>query len=388
MRRYVFALLCLPILILPMQAQWDLQDSHTTAGLRGIHNVGEGVAWTSGTNGTVLRTEDGGYLWQTCTTPPAAEHLDFRGIQAFDENTAIVMSSGKGDLSRLYKTTDGCKSWKLVFINPDEDGFWDAIRFGFQTPQRPSSDWRDHTYGVLVGDPVDGNFVIFETNDSGDTWRRWPNDKSAKPAKASANEGIFAASNSALITPGVNGSFAFVTGGKGGAHLFIPEPHSPFDNGITWKFSEIKLPLTSDDSAGAFSIAARYTRNEVSPDLMIVGGDYKKPNETEGNAAFIPFRVPAAALVSDLLSSRVIKPATAPHGFRSAVAYDEKSKTWLTVGPNGTDISTDDGKNWRALKPKSGRPADADKNWNALSLPFVVGPNGRIGKLRDDAFKP
>jgi photosystem II stability/assembly factor-like uncharacterized protein len=100
-------------------AQWQLQDSHTTADLRGIHNIGGGVAWASGTNGTVLRTVDGGNLWQTCAVPPEAEHLDFRDIQAFDANTAIVMSSGKGDLSRLYKTTDGCRIWKLLFTNPD-----------------------------------------------------------------------------------------------------------------------------------------------------------------------------------------------------------------------------------------------------------------------------
>jgi photosystem II stability/assembly factor-like uncharacterized protein len=388
MRLHRLALLCLPFVTVPTHAQWNVQDSHTTASLRGIHNVAGGVAWASGTNGTVLRTEDGGYHWQTCAVPLGAEHLDFRGIEAFDENTAIVMSSGRGDLSRLYKTSDDCKTWKLVLANRDKDGFWDAIRFDFRKPLHPLTDWRDHTHGVLVGDPVHGDFVIYETNNSGDTWRRRPNDKSARPAKASANESIFAASNSALITPGVNGPFAFVTGGKGGAHLFIPEAHSPFDNGTTWRFSEIKLPLTSDDSAGAFSMAARFTRYELSPDLMIVGGDYNKPNATEGNAAFIPFRVPAAALVRELLLSRVVKPSSPPHGYRSAVAYDEKTKTWITVGPNGTDISTNDGKNWHALKPKPGQPTDADKNWNALSLPFVVGPNGRIGKLRDDALKP
>jgi photosystem II stability/assembly factor-like uncharacterized protein len=65
---------------LPGKAQWDIQDSHTTASLRGIANIGGGVAWASGTDGTVLRTEDGGYLWQTCATPPGAEKLDFRGI--------------------------------------------------------------------------------------------------------------------------------------------------------------------------------------------------------------------------------------------------------------------------------------------------------------------
>jgi len=40
-------------------AQWQLQTSNTTADLRGIHSVGGGVAWASGTRGTVLRTEDG-----------------------------------------------------------------------------------------------------------------------------------------------------------------------------------------------------------------------------------------------------------------------------------------------------------------------------------------
>src|SRR5580704_386958 len=111
------------------RAQFDIEDSHTTASLRGIHNVGGGVAWASGTNGTVLRTEDGGYLWQTCNIPPGAEKLDFRGVQAFDENTAIVMSSGPGDQSRLYKTTDGCQTWNLLFTNPDKEGFWDVLQF-------------------------------------------------------------------------------------------------------------------------------------------------------------------------------------------------------------------------------------------------------------------
>ena len=63
---------------------------------------------------------------------------------------------------------------------------------------------------------------------------------------------------------------------------------------------------------------------------------------------------------------------TAPHGFRSAVQWSEDLKAWITVGTNGSDISRDDGKTWQPLD---------DGNWNALSLPFVVGPNGRIARL-------
>ncbi len=80
---------------------------------------------------------------------------------------------------------------------------------------------------------------------------------------------------------------------------------------------------------------------------------------------------------------------TLPHGYRSAVAYDATTKTWITVGPNGTDISTDDGRNWRAVHPDPAlhEPPDADRDWNALSLPFVVGPHGRIGKLKTSALE-
>src|ERR1700757_645926 len=121
---------------------WVMQSSGTKAGLRGIHAVGGGVAWASGTNGTVLRTEDSGYMWQSCAMPPGAEKLDFRGIWAWDADEAIVMSSGPGDQSRLYKTTDGCSHWKLVFTNPVKDGFYDALLF------------IDQNNGLVLGDPA------------------------------------------------------------------------------------------------------------------------------------------------------------------------------------------------------------------------------------------
>src|SRR5260370_40128965 len=99
--RCSFVLALLLAATLTAHAQWDIQESHTTASLRGVHAAGSGVAWASGTNGTVLRTTDNGANWQTCPTPPGAERLDSRGIQAFDATAAIVMSSGNADHSRL-----------------------------------------------------------------------------------------------------------------------------------------------------------------------------------------------------------------------------------------------------------------------------------------------
>jgi photosystem II stability/assembly factor-like uncharacterized protein len=329
-------------------AQWTIENSTTTADLRGIDNVGGGIAWASGTNGTVVRTEDGGYLWQPCTIPPGAEHLDFRGIQAFDANTALVLSSGKGDLSRLYKTTDGCQTWKLLFTNPDKDGFWDAMLLN-----------RHDKDGELLGDPVNGRFSLWETEDRGDTWTR----SQATGLEASENEGAFAASNSSLFLDEASAD-GFVTGGKAG--ILFRENAS---------FRSRTLPLRNgSQSAGGFSV---YPREWCC--WVVVGGDYLKPDDSQGTGAFTK-------------NGGVTWHAsqTPPHGFRSAVAYDNATKTWITVGPNGTDISTDDGRKWRALHPNPAlrESPDADRNWNALSLPFVVGPHGRIGKLDAAALTP
>jgi hypothetical protein len=366
-------------------AQWQIQESHSTASFRGIHALGMGVAWASGTQGTVLRTVDGGKNWQACAVPPDAEKLDFRGIQAFDAQTAIVMSSGKGDLSRLYKTVDGCKTWKLVFSNPDKEGFWDAIKFIEQ-----SGIPRDRDFGMLLGDPVAGVFAIFLTFDRGDHWERQLKEAPA----AQAGESIFAASNSSLLVNSMRDR-QFVTGGeKGSRHItfsvrsedtsferdakVLPGAKEFYGPGQRlWEVSQTSLK--SNPTAGAFSIAAR-PWGPSQPGILsivIVGGDYRHPDAIEGTAAYGSFRSMAPA-------------GTPPHGYRSSVAYDEVSKSWITVGPNGTDVSSDDGKNWRALRPtsKDGGVADADRDWNALSLPFVVGPKGRIGRLRVGALKP
>jgi hypothetical protein len=54
------------------------------------------------------------------------------------------------------------------------------------------------------------------------------------------------------------------------------------------------------------------------------------------------------------------------------VAWDATDRAWITVGSNGSDISYDDGKTWQWLD---------GGNWNALSLPWAVGPHGEISKL-------
>jgi photosystem II stability/assembly factor-like uncharacterized protein len=346
-----------------------MQDAHSTADLRGIHNVGNGVAWASGTNGTVLRTLDNGATWTACSVPTDAEKLDFRGIQAFDANTAIVMSSGKGDLSRLYKTTDGCKSWKLVFTNPDKDGFWDAV------VANPAS-------AVVIGDPVEGRFKLFASSNNG--FERWfPFEhperapKLSLPLPQSRSEAFFAASNSVLLGNASHG-VTFVTGGADGSWLYQTIWHSWPMNANFPKFRIAQIPIAKSESAGAFSLSLNSGCHRHNCSWVIVGGDYRISEQSSQTSAF-----------SGDGGQNWHSSETMPHGYRSSVAYDADLKAWITVGPNGTDISTDDGRNWRAVHPDAAlhEAPDADRNWNALSLPFVVGPHGRIGKLDPEAIK-
>jgi photosystem II stability/assembly factor-like uncharacterized protein len=109
--------------------------------------------------------------------------------------------------------------------------------------------------------------------------------------------------------------------------------------------------------------------------LVAVGGVYDKPASVAGTAA--------TSTDGGLTWSAA---STPPHGYRSAVSYTSSRQALIAVGPNGTDLSTDDGKNWHPLKPLSGQEPDADQHWNALSLPFAVGPNGRIGRLNANAL--
>lgn len=323
-------------------AQWISQNSHTTASLRGIHAVSPQVAWASGSGGAILRTTDGGTNWQRCATPPDGDKLDFRGIWAWDAGHAVAMSSGPGDLSRLFETTDACAHWTEKLKNSDKDGFWDALVF--QSADFGFAKGGART-GMLVGDPIMGKFDGYAMLSRQDFFVH------GGTCDANPGEALFAASNSSIFVFGARG-YIIVTGGKGGARAIL----SPLPEKVRKPCLAAPLPLASGaDSAGAFSVYFRDRQHGV-----VVGGDFQKPDVTAGTAAF----------TSD--GGRHWTASTKlPHGFRSAVTWDPAAKLWIAVGTNGSDTSADDGKTWQ--------PLDNGK-WNAISLPFAVGPGGRIAR--------
>jgi photosystem II stability/assembly factor-like uncharacterized protein len=327
-------------------AQWQMQDSHSTASLRGIHAVSDSVAWATGTDGTILRTQDGAH-WQRCTTPAGAEKLDFRGVWAWSAEVATILASGPGDSSRVYLTNDGCLHWKEEARNTDKDGFWDVIAFKAATGSQART-------GILVGDPVNGRFATYTLSADG----HWlPTEKSCT---ASDGEAGFAASNSMVFVFGSQ-RYIIATGGKGGPRVLL-SPMLAYNDSNRDCFA-VPVPLAGGtESSGAFSIAFRDVQHG-----LVVGGDYQKPDDATRTAAW-----------SDDGGRHWTATSRPPHGYRSAVAWYPEANVWISVGTNGSDLSRDDGKTWQPLD---------DGKWNAISLPFAVGLGGRIGKLRPDSFK-
>jgi len=312
---------------------WTPQASGSTASLRGVSAVSGSVVWASGSGGTFLRTTDGGATWKAGKIPGAAD-IDFRAISGLDEKTAVMMSAGQGEKSRIYKTIDGGASWNLIYTNPDPEAFFDAIAF-----------W-DTAHGILLGDPVKGRFEIMTTDDGGETWKR------QKGPSAEPKEGAFATSNSCLFVRGGHEVW-FATGGPKGARVF----HST-DGGETW--SAAKTPLRNDSaSAGIFALGFANPKKG-----MAVGGDYSKPAETSGNIAIT------------LDGGKTWAAATAPHGFRSDIKYIAADKVWIATGTSGSDVSSDDGKSWK--------PFD-QAGYNAMSFAgatgWAVGPKGAIARF-------
>ena len=85
------AALLLSEMIIAQSPHVEVLTSGTKTSIRGLSVVNDNVVWVSGSNGTFGRSTDGGKTWKWSVVK-GFEKNDFRDIEAFDANTAIVMS--------------------------------------------------------------------------------------------------------------------------------------------------------------------------------------------------------------------------------------------------------------------------------------------------------
>jgi len=335
----LFATLGLPALAQkPTPVRQDsvqLLTSGTKASLRGLSVVTDLLIWTSGSRGTVGRSIDGGKTW-TWMTVPGYEKRDFRDVEGFDKKTAVIMAVDTP--ADILKTTDGGKTWKLVYENKTAGMFLDAMEF-----------WNENV-GIVVGDPINGRFFKARSFDGGDTWQAMP---FAELPRADTGEGCFASSGTNIRTLD-SYEACFVSGGPH-SRLFIRD-------------KAIDLPIIQGTtSTGANSVAVKdHNTLHGGQHLIVVGGDFTKDTLQEKNCF----------LTTDGAKTW-IRPTIPPHGYRSCVEFIGRHSV-LTCGTSGVDISDDDGMTWRLISTTGFHACRKAKKGKAV---FLSGGNGRIAKL-------
>lgn len=312
-------------------------DSSVEASFRGLSVVNQKVVWVSGTGGTVLRTVNGGESWKNVSVPNM-EKTDFRDVEGFDKNTAIVM--GIASPARFYKTTDGGQNWNLVHYDNREGVFYDGMSF-----------W-NRKNGISFSDPIDGHHLLIRTTDGGESWQEIPKD--GFPKKLDPEFG-FAASGTGIPVQGRQTVWLGMGGKK--SRVFKSE-----DGGLNWYATETPV-VHGGQSTGIYSMAFKNKKVGIA-----VGGDYI--NQSVKNTM---------AYTNDGGATWHL-PEKQTHQYRECVAH-YRGNIFFAVGPSGFDMTTDNGKNWH---PHYWEVKDltAVAFAKGSSIGYVVGKKGQIYKIK------
>jgi photosystem II stability/assembly factor-like uncharacterized protein len=319
------------------------QTSGTTVLLQAVSAVNDQVVWVSGHGATWTRTTDGGATWTTATVP-GADGMQFRDVAAFDADVAYLMSAGTGPASRIYRTDDGGRSWRMQYTADHPEAFLDCMDF-----------WSAER-GFVYGDAVDGVPWILLTDDGGRTWRRAPRD--GLPA-ALDGEGGFAASGTCAVA-GPEGRGWIATGNGARARVLRTD-----DYGASWR--AVEVPVVGGSASGLATLSMDPSGVGLALGGVIGNDSIRVDNVARTDDGGATWSLAARLSMSGPAYGSALVPG------RPALA--------VAVGPRGLDVTFDGGRSWTT--------ADATTYWAvafaSVGAGWAVGPGGRITKL---AFRP
>jgi photosystem II stability/assembly factor-like uncharacterized protein len=325
-------------------ASENISVNYRNLSFRGMHVVNDKVVWVSGSQSVVAKSIDGGKSFSIMQIPDYP-NLQLRSIYAFSKDVAIVVASGSP--AYIFKTIDGGKSWKKVFQNDAPEIFLDAIDF-----------W-DINKGAVIGDPIDERFVLYKTNDAGNTW--YPFDTAMRPW-AIPGESLFAASGTSFkCLP--KGSLGFVTGGSVSVFHWL-------QMGKFYQRYELKSMKSGSPSKGAFSFDIN--KNYIA----IVGGDFESDTaKTKQSLYYYEYRDEGLELLNS-------KPFYT--GYRSCVTFIGDKPEFITCGPTGVESNHTES---IEVNPSKGKGKISEKSFNVIrtdksgKLIVLAGSQGKIAVL-------
>jgi hypothetical protein len=243
-------------------------------------------------------------------------------IRDADKNEHYLFFMQSNDTSHLLRKDWSGNEDKLIpFSHQGKPVFLDGI------------DLQD-SLGFLIGDPVDGEFALFQTKNFGESWETCPG-----KVFSQTNEAAYAASGTTNHI--IDGDFVFISGGETTRFIWSS------DLGEKWKST--KIPFESCKTCGAYSLAFKNRK-----ELVVVGGDYTRPNESANTCYY--------SIDGGLNWSASKNP---PSGYRSCVIF--ANGVYYACGTNGIDYSIDHGQNWQKISSENGLSMCTDKKYVYIS---------------------
>ncbi|KAI1648421.1 oxidoreductase [Daldinia loculata] len=318
---------------------WKRLSTGSDARFRGLAPVSDKIAWVSGTSGIVLRSTDGGNTWESVGPELSGidSALEFRDIEAWSAEKAVILSIGEGNSSRIYVTDDGGATWTQSFTNQEPAAFYDCIAF------------EDAKRGMAMSDPVDGKIRLIETQDGGATWDILNSDGMVP---ALEGESGFAASGTCLATTA--GRWYVASGGVDPGRVFRSS------DGHHWAVSDASI--AGGEGSGVFSVQFRDAKRGIA-----VGGNYSAPTGAINNAAW-----------SEDGGVTWVPSTSFPGGYRSGSSWvPGRFNIALAVGPTGSDYSLDGGRNWHGFDNSSLDSVECVKG----DVCWASGEKGAVARL-------
>ena len=164
--------------------EWILQDTtfgNQSTGINYISIADENVVWATAFDGSgsgenmqqFTKTTDGGNSWESYNIDIGNLNLGISMIHAYNDQIAwlVAYPRGANQTGGIFKTDDGGLNWsRQNSANYDtSSSFANVVYF-----------W-DENIGFAQGDPINGEFELYVTQNGGDNWTQVPGNNIPNP---------------------------------------------------------------------------------------------------------------------------------------------------------------------------------------------------------------
>lgn len=263
-----------------------------------------GVIWIGSDRGVVARSEDGGSSWDMSQPAGSTNPFPIAQIQSVDERQAFVLTTGRGNQSRLFHTRNRGFSWSQQYRGTGDE----TLRCFALIPE--SEAW-------VLGDTRNDEWHVVRTTNG----RTWLSSSSGFSKPAQAGESAYGDSGSCVRY--ANDTWAMGTAFAGSARLVHKQRRA-------LRFNVVETPVPGGSDGG---ITAVWPLGHA--EFLLTGGNLAQAD--------------APADVYRYAGGQFITLPEAP--LQGALTVLVKHQQAIVVGnSSGVAWTLDDGANWEVLE--------------------------------------